>query len=44
MQTIPGYHIKTLLGEGGMTKVYLATQKLLNRQETPANYRETTNE
>lgn len=32
MQTIPGYHIKTLLGEGGMAKVYLAIQKSLNRQ------------
>ncbi len=32
MQTIPGYHIKTQLGEGGMAKVYLATQKSLDRQ------------
>lgn len=31
MQTIPGYHIKTTLGEGGMAKVYLATQKSLDR-------------
>ena len=32
MQTIPGYHVKTLLGEGGMAKVYLAIQKSLDRQ------------
>lgn len=32
MQTIPGYHIKTQLGEGGMAKVYLALQKSLDRQ------------
>lgn len=32
MQTISGYHIKTLLGEGGMAKVYLAIQKSLDRQ------------
>jgi len=31
VQTIPGYHIKTLLGEGGMAKVYLAVQKSLDR-------------
>lgn len=31
MQTIPGYHIKTLIGEGGMAKVYLAVQKSLDR-------------
>lgn len=31
MQTISGYHIKTLLGEGGMAKVYLAVQKSLDR-------------
>lgn len=31
VQTIPGYHIKTLLGEGGMAKVYLALQKSLDR-------------
>ncbi|MDF3014071.1 MAG: serine/threonine protein kinase [Cellvibrio sp.] len=31
MQTIPGYHIKTLLGEGGMAKVYLAVQNSLDR-------------
>lgn len=31
MQTIPGYHIKTLLGEGGMAKVYLAVQHSLER-------------
>ncbi len=31
MQTIPGYHIKTTLGEGGMACVYLATQKSLDR-------------
>ncbi len=32
MQPIPGYHIKTQLGEGGMAKVYLAIQKSLDRQ------------
>ncbi len=32
VQTIPGYHIKTQLGEGGMAKVYLAIQKSLDRQ------------
>lgn len=32
MQTIPGYHIKAQLGEGGMAKVYLAIQKSLDRQ------------
>jgi len=32
VQTIPGYHIKALLGEGGMAKVYLAIQKSLDRQ------------
>ncbi len=31
MQTIPGYHLKTTLGEGGMACVYLATQKSLDR-------------
>jgi eukaryotic-like serine/threonine-protein kinase len=31
MQTIPGYHIKTLLGTGGMASVYLAIQKSLSR-------------
>lgn len=31
MQNIPGYHIKTLIGEGGMAKVYLAVQKSLDR-------------
>ena len=31
MHTIPGYHIKTLIGEGGMAKVYLAVQKSLDR-------------
>jgi serine/threonine protein kinase len=31
VQTIPGYHIKTLIGEGGMAKVYLAVQKSLDR-------------
>lgn len=31
MQTIPGYHLKTTLGEGGMASVYLATQKSLER-------------
>ncbi|WP_049629516.1 serine/threonine-protein kinase [Cellvibrio sp. pealriver] len=31
MQSIPGYHIKTLIGEGGMAKVYLAVQKSLDR-------------
>ncbi|WP_331346096.1 protein kinase domain-containing protein [Cellvibrio sp. UBA7661] len=31
MQSIPGYHIKTLIGEGGMAKVYLAIQKSLDR-------------
>jgi eukaryotic-like serine/threonine-protein kinase len=31
VQTIPGYHIKTLVGEGGMAKVYLAVQKSLDR-------------
>ncbi len=30
-QTIPGYHIKTLLGIGGMASVYLAIQKSLSR-------------
>jgi eukaryotic-like serine/threonine-protein kinase len=32
MQTIPGYHIKTLLGTGGMASVYLAIQQSLSRQ------------
>lgn len=31
MQTIHGYHIKTLLGTGGMASVYLAIQKSLSR-------------
>jgi eukaryotic-like serine/threonine-protein kinase len=31
MQTISGYHIKTLLGAGGMASVYLAIQKSLSR-------------
>ncbi len=31
MHTIPGYHIKTLIGEGGMAKVYLAVQNSLDR-------------
>jgi eukaryotic-like serine/threonine-protein kinase len=31
MQTIPGYHIKTLIGAGGMASVYLAVQKSLSR-------------
>ena len=31
MQTISGYHIKTLIGAGGMASVYLAIQKSLSR-------------
>jgi serine/threonine protein kinase len=31
VHTIPGYHIKTALGEGGMASVFLATQKSLER-------------
>lgn len=31
MQTIPGYHFKTLLGAGGMASVYLAIQTSLSR-------------
>lgn len=32
METIVGYHLKTILGTGGMATVYLATQESLDRQ------------
>lgn len=32
MERITGYHVKTILGSGGMASVYLATQESLDRQ------------